>query len=169
LILAGILLLGDVLLAPDVSTLVIGTLAVAVGAFEIIYAFWARGWVGFVLQLALGALYVVPGSVLLSQPIFGAPMSDPSSGVLFVTYVLGLLLLLSGLLRIALGFFLWADIGWTMLLSGLFGSLAGIVILTGFPKATLWLLALLLGVDLIAQGVAWLANAWATSERRQVQ
>ena len=49
---------------------------------------------------------------------------------------------------------------WIMLLSGVFGVLAGIVILTGFPMTGLWVLGFLLGVDLISHGLGWLAYAW---------
>jgi hypothetical protein len=39
-----------------------------------------------------------------------------------------------------------------MLLSGLFGALAGLSILTGLSRATLWSLAFLLSIDLVAWG-----------------
>jgi uncharacterized membrane protein HdeD (DUF308 family) len=42
---------------------------------------------------------------------------------LIITYVLGLLLLISGFVRILLGFSHWKDAGWIMLLSGAFGVL----------------------------------------------
>jgi uncharacterized membrane protein HdeD (DUF308 family) len=52
-----------------------------------------------------------------------------------------------------------------MLLSGLFGVLAGLVILTGFPMTGLWVLGFLLGVDLISHGVGWLTYAWQPTAR----
>jgi uncharacterized membrane protein HdeD (DUF308 family) len=79
---------------------------------------------------------------------------------LILTYVLGLLFLASGVVRILLGFSHWKEAGWVMLLSGAFGVLAGLVILTGFPKTGLWVLGFMLGVDLIFHGVAWLTYAW---------
>jgi uncharacterized membrane protein HdeD (DUF308 family) len=57
----------------------------------------------------------------------------------------------------------WQEHGWIMLLSGLFGALAGISILTGFPRTTLWGLALLLGIDLLAHRAARLSYAWLPS------
>jgi uncharacterized membrane protein HdeD (DUF308 family) len=76
-----------------------------------------------------------------------------------LVYGLGLLLLLSGAIRIWLGAASWHRYGWIMVLSGLFGALAGLVILTGLAT-TSWGLALLLGIDLMAHGVAWLMLAW---------
>jgi uncharacterized membrane protein HdeD (DUF308 family) len=46
-----------------------------------------------------------------------------------------------------------------------FGVLAGLVILTGFPKTGLWVLGFLLGVDLISHGIAWLSYAWQPVRR----
>jgi uncharacterized membrane protein HdeD (DUF308 family) len=84
---------------------------------------------------------------------------------LIITYALGLLLLVSGFVRILLGFSHWRDAGWIMLLSGVFGILAGLIILTGFPSTGLWVLGFVLGVDLISHGIAWLTYAWRPAAR----
>jgi uncharacterized membrane protein HdeD (DUF308 family) len=151
LILVGLTVVADVTLATVVSAVVIGVLAIIGGAFEVIHAFWTRGWGGFGWQILLGVLYVVLGIVLVSQPVVGA---------LRLTYALGLLFLVSGVVRIILAIAHWHEIGWIMLLSGAFGVLAGLVILTGFPLTALWVLGLLLGIDLISHGWAWLTYAW---------
>jgi uncharacterized membrane protein HdeD (DUF308 family) len=151
MILAGILVLGDVALATVISTLFVGWTAIVTGAFEVIHAFWTKGWGGFVWQILLGILYIAFGMVLVSQPVASA---------LILTYVLGLLFLISGFVRILLSFSHWSEAGWIMLLSGLFGVLAGLVVLTGFPLTGLWVLGFLLGVDLISHGVGWLTYAW---------
>jgi uncharacterized membrane protein HdeD (DUF308 family) len=87
-------------------------------------------------------------------------VTQPIASALILTYVLGLLLLISGIVRILLGVSHWKNAGWIMLLSGAFGVLAGLVILTGFPMTGLWVLGLLLGVDLMSHGIAWLTYAW---------
>jgi uncharacterized membrane protein HdeD (DUF308 family) len=74
--------------------------------------------------------------------------------------VLGLLLFVSGIVRILLSFRYWGDGGWLMLVSGIFGVLAGLVILSGWPVTGLWVLGALLGIDLIVHGLAWLAHGW---------
>jgi len=151
---AGIVVLADLALVAVISTMFIGDVAVAVGAVEILHAFWTKGAGGLPWRALLGVLYLAVGIVLLRQP---------ASGALILTYVLGLVLLLSGLVRIRLGVGSWKENGWVMLLSGLFGALAGLAILTGFPRTTLWVLALLLGVDLLVHGVAWLSYVWLPS------
>jgi uncharacterized membrane protein HdeD (DUF308 family) len=157
LIVAGLVVLGDVALATVISTLFIGVVAIVGGAFEVVHAFWTKGWGGFLWQILLGVLYVAFGVVLVSQPLAAA---------LVLTYVLGLLLLMSGLVRIALGITHWREVGWIMLLSGIFGVFAGLVILTGFPTTGLWVLGLVLGIDLISHGAAWLTFGWLTGAVR---
>jgi uncharacterized membrane protein HdeD (DUF308 family) len=146
LILAGIFILGDIALATLISAALIGATAIAVGVFEIVHAFWTRGWGGLAWHVVLGVLYVALGIVLVAEPLSS----------LILTYVLGLLLLLSGILRILHGVTHWKEVGRIMLVSGAFGVLAGLVILSGFPRTTFWLLGLLLGIDLISHGTAWL-------------
>jgi uncharacterized membrane protein HdeD (DUF308 family) len=156
LILAGVFVLGDIAIAALISTMFIAVVAIVAGAFEIVYAFWAKQWGGFAWQIILGVLYVAFGVVL---------WSEPASGALLLTYVLGLLLLISGLVRILFSYSHWRQAGQVMLLSGVFGSLAGVVVLTGFPKTTLWVLGLLLGIDLLSHGIAWLTYAWLRAAR----
>lgn len=151
MIVAGFLVLGDVVLFTVISAIFIGWTAIVAGAFEIVHAFWTKGWGGFVWQLLLGAIYLGVGIVLLSQPVTGA---------LILTYVLGLLLLISGVVRVLVGIGHWQQSGWVMVASGVFGVLAGLVILTGFPKTGLWVLGLLLGIDLLSHGIGWLTYAW---------
>ena len=153
---AGILVLGDIMLVTLISTMFIGWVSIFTGAFEIIHAFWTKGWGGFVWQVLLGILYIAVGVVLVSQPVASA---------LILTYVLGLALLISGIVRILVGISHWREAGWIMLLSGIFGVLAGLVILTGFPMTGLWVLGFLLGVDLISHGIGWLAYAWLPTAR----
>ena len=156
LILGGIFVLGDVALATLISTLLIGYTAIVVGAFEIVHAFWTKGWGGFIWQLLLGALYIVFGLMVVRQP---------ASGALILTFVLGLVLLASGVVRIIVGVRQWRDTGWIMVVSGLFGIAAGLIILSGWPTSGIWVLGLLLGIDLISHGIAWLTYGWLPASK----
>jgi len=73
---------------------------------------------------------------------------------------------MSGLVRVLLSFSHWRAAGWLMLLSGAFGIVAGLIILTGFPTTGLWVLGLVLGIDLISHGAAWLTFAWLPAGNR---
>jgi len=156
LILGGLFVLGDIALATLVSALFIGFTAIIVGAFEILHAFWTKGWGGFIWHVILGALYIVFGWTVVNQPV---------SGALVLTLVLGLIFLASGVVRIIVAFRNWREAGWLMLISGIFGILAGLIILSGWPTSSIWVLGLLLGIDLISHGVAWLTYGWMPSAR----
>jgi uncharacterized membrane protein HdeD (DUF308 family) len=151
MIVAGFLVLGDIALFTVISTIFIGWMAIFAGGFEVVHAFWTKGWGGFLWQLVLGILYIAFGIVLITQPVASA---------LILTYVLGLLLVASGIVRIFVGISHWRQAGWLMLISGIFGILAGFVILTGFPATGFWVLGLVLGIDLLLHGVGWLTYAW---------
>jgi uncharacterized membrane protein HdeD (DUF308 family) len=115
-----------------------------------------KGWGGFLWQILLGALYLAFGLVLLTQP---------ASGALILTYFLGAVLFASGLIRCVLSFAHWRQNGWMMLISGIFGVLAGILILFCFPSISVWVLGFQLGVDLISHGLAWLLYALRSVRR----
>lgn len=151
-IVAGIIVLGDVVVATIISAFFIGIVAIAAGIFEIVHAFWTKGWGGFIWQIILGILYIVAGYILVTQPVAGA---------LALTWVIGIVLVASGVVRIFLGFTHWAAGGWLLLLSGIFGIIAGLIILSGWPVTGLWIIGLLLGFDLIFHGVGWIFHAWA--------
>jgi uncharacterized membrane protein HdeD (DUF308 family) len=153
---AGILALGDVVFATIISVKLIGITAIVAGAFEIMHAFWTKGWGGFLWQILLGVLYLAFGLVLLTQP---------ASGALILTYFLGAVLFASGLIRCVLSFAHWRQNGWMMLISGIFGVLAGLLILFGFPSISVWALGFLLGIDLISHGLAWLLYALRSVRR----
>ncbi len=151
MIAAGVLALSDVVFATLISVKLVGLTVIAVGAFEILHAYWTKGWGGFLWQILLGAIYLGFGLVLLTQP---------ASGALILTYFLGALLLASGIIRCVLSFAHWRQNGWMMLISGAFGLLAGLLILFGIAGISLWALGFLLGVDLLSHGVAWLLYAF---------
>lgn len=155
-VIAGFVVLGNLALATLLSVLVIGWCAIIAGIFEIVHAFWTKGWGGFVWQIILGLLYVAAGVLILYQPV---------TGVLFLTWLLGIFFIASGIVRIFVGFGSWAESGWLLLLSGIFGIIAGIVILAGWPVTGIWVIGFLLGIDLIFHGVGWLVFGGKSADR----
>ncbi|MGD9845252.1 MAG: HdeD family acid-resistance protein [Variibacter sp.] len=147
----GLVVLTDVAFFTLVSAIFIGWMAVAAGALEIVHAFGTKGWGGILWQVALGVLYVTFGLALLNQPLVGA---------FVLTYVLALTLLASGIIRILISLANWNAAGLVLLISGLFGVLAGVIILMRFPASGAFLLGALLGIDLLLHGIGWLFSAW---------
>lgn len=165
MILAGLAVLADVAFASLISSVFIGVTAIAVGICEIVYAVWTRGWGGLPWQMLLGLLYIVLGLVLVG--VAGSSVMiltyvfvrSARQGELLLTYGLGLVLLLSGIVRILMGLSRWHTGGWMMLFAGIFGIVAGLIVLAEFPKTGLWIFGLLLGIDLVVHGAAWLGYA----------
>ncbi|MBR1177317.1 HdeD family acid-resistance protein [Bradyrhizobium sp. KB893862 SZCCT0404] len=156
LIAAGFLALGDLAFATIISVKFIGLTAIAAGGFEIAHAFWIKEWGSFLWRIVLGALYLAFGLILLTQP---------ASGALILTYFLGAVLFASGVIRCVLSFAYWRQNGWMMLISGIIGTIAGVLILFGFPDISVWALGFLLGVDLISHGLAWLLYALQSARK----
>jgi uncharacterized membrane protein HdeD (DUF308 family) len=144
---AGIIALGNTVATTLVSTMVLGICAIVGGGFEIAHACWTKGWGGFIWQVLLGVLLLAAGVVLVAHPMAGS---------LVLTYVFGLVLLVSGVLRVVLGMRLWARLGGVLVLSGIFGIGAGLVVLAGWPATGLWVIGFVLGVDMVMQGAGWL-------------
>ena len=99
---------------------------------------------------AVGGLYVLAGGVLLYNPVASS---------LLLTLVFAASLIVSGAIRVWLSFRYWHQLGWVLLISGLIGILAGVVILTGWPVTGLWVFGLCLGIDLLFFGVWWVGYA----------
>jgi uncharacterized membrane protein HdeD (DUF308 family) len=165
MILAGGAILADVAFAALVSSAFIGATAIGVGICEIVHAFRTRRWGALPWQILLGLLYMAVGIVLVGgggsgdMIVASGVARSARSGELLLTYGLGLLLAVSGIVRILLGLSRWRAGGWVMLLAGTFGVVAGLIVLAEFPKTGFWIFGLLLGLDLLVHGAAWLGFA----------
>src|SRR5208337_2691113 len=93
LLIAGAIVLGDVVLASVISAIFIGWAILIAGILEIVHAFSARGWKGFLLDLLVGALYIIGGWMLLSNPL-AASVS--------ITLAIGVIWIVSGIFRMVL-------------------------------------------------------------------
>lgn len=147
LIVVSIIVFGHLVAATLVSTILIGTMLILGSLFQIVHAFAERRWGGFALSLLVGLLYLATGLMLAI---------NPAAGSLAITLLFAAFLLASGVVRIVLAFRFWHMWGWLLLVSGVLGILAGLVIMTGYPATGLWVLGLCLGVDLFVHGLWWL-------------
>ncbi len=161
LLIGGLIILGgDYVFASAITAIFIGWAILIVGIFQIAHAFSSVGWKGFVLDLLLGLLYIAAGYILLANPL---------SGAIKLTLILGIIWIVSGIFRIILSFSLWREAGWSLLLSGIVGALAGGLILAEWPQSGLWVLGLLLGIDLLFHGFAWIAYSLSLPSRQAPQ
>ena len=69
---AGIVALGSMVMAPVASEIVVGGMKDVAGADEIIGAFQMNSWGKFVIWALLGVLYVIAGFLTFENPLFAA-------------------------------------------------------------------------------------------------
>lgn len=147
-IFTGLFVLGDVVAATVISAFLIGILLLVAGAAEVFQAFSAQYWRGFLLRLLVGALYIVAGLMLVT---------DPARASITLTLVFALALIASGIVRIVQAVQYWEWFGVLLLISGIVGIAAGLIILSKWPVSGLWVLGAVVGIDLLLHGLWWIS------------
>jgi uncharacterized membrane protein HdeD (DUF308 family) len=148
-VLAGFIALGSVAMATVATVLVVGIMMLIAGAAEVFNAFQVKTWGSFLLWLVLGLLYIVAGLVTIENPLLAATL---------LTFVLGISLLASGIMRIILAFGMKEGMPWLgVALSGAITLLLGLIILAHWPVSSIFILGMFLGIDLVFAGAGWIA------------
>ncbi len=150
------LLLGIAAIAfPWVATLsleiAIGLLLILAGAAQGVQSFSIPRWKGFLLSVALSALALILGVLMVFFPFAGAAT---------LTAFVAAYLLLGGVMKTVFALQVKPVIGWGWsLVSGLLSLLLGLLILLLLEDSFLWVLGLLLGIDFLFAGIWMLALA----------
>jgi len=146
----GILALGAVVFTTLASVIFLGVLLMIGGVVQVFHAHRARKWSGFFLYILSGILYLIVGMMVAA---------NPAAGALTLTLLLGAIFMVGGLFRIIASAILrFENWGWTML-SGIITLILGILIWQQWPAASLWVIGLFIGIDLIVYGWAWIILA----------
>jgi len=142
------------LICPLVTTLVsmvfFGWLLVFSGVAEMLMAFQARQWGGFILNLLAGILELIVGLLVLRSPLLSAEV---------MTLFLAAYLLVGGLFRMVTAFALAFPGYGLVALSGFISALLGLMLVMQWPGSGLWFIGLCVGIDLLMNGSAWVAFA----------
>ena len=135
------------------TELVIGTVLVVAGAFEVIAGARSRDREGRLWLVFLGLAAIAAGGLLLAFPL---------AGILSLAFVVGVLLVAQGVIRVLYAWRRWRvpGAGW-WLSGGTLAVLLGGLILLLWPGIAPWLLGVLVGVDLIVSGWRNIAVAMA--------
>src|SRR5690606_633310 len=121
------------------------------GALQVIQSFQIKGWGGFIWALLFGLLTLAVGLSLIF---------DPLAGMISLTILVAVLFLVTGIVKIMLSFSLRPLTGWGwVLLSGVVSLVLGIMILADILSAATQVLGILLGIELISNGVLFLFTA----------
>lgn len=156
LLVLGILAFFNLLLASVVTVYYVGFLMLLGGVAQVAHAFRVRSWGRFGLWAASGALYALAGALVIANPLLATAL---------LTLAIAAALLVAGVLRLVVAIREGPRHRWGRVLAGgLLSIVAGLVILSGWPVSSLWILGMFLAVDLIVQGWAWLSVGRALGE-----
>jgi uncharacterized membrane protein HdeD (DUF308 family) len=135
------------MLATLAATVMVGWLILIFGLFALFGAFSIHGTGPFFAALLLGLLALAAGSFLLFSPLAGA---------VALTLVAGVILMLQG------AFELRPAKGWGgMLVSGIASIVVAMIIIDRWPAISLIALGILLGVNFLTTGIAYIATSRA--------
>lgn len=154
----GLLILGfiaatNLLVATVASVFYVGIMMLIGGIIEIFHSFSVKSWGSFFWWFLSGLLYAAAGVLTFMNPALATAI---------LTFILCIALIASGILKIWVGFTSRADKGWGWIVAaGVVTVIAGLILASGWPVNSLWLLGLFLAIDLIFQGWSFIIFGFA--------
>jgi uncharacterized membrane protein HdeD (DUF308 family) len=149
-VIVGVLAINFAFIATMAKVFVYGILVLVAGFTELIHAFMVRNLRGFALHLLAAALYLFVGVFMLEDPVRAATV---------LTLLLAAVFFVGGLLRmifsVAMRFPAWP---W-VLLNGVIDLVLGVLVFSGWPETSLWVLGVFIGIDLLLHGWSWIILA----------
>jgi uncharacterized membrane protein HdeD (DUF308 family) len=150
LIILGFLAVGAATYTSLMTVVFLGVILLIGGIAKLVYSFWVREWSGFFLSLLIGLFYTVTGALFLAKPI---------AALAALTLIIGSLFVISGVFKIVAALsYRFEHWGW-ILFSGVISLLLGGLVLAEWPAASLWVIGLFVGIDLIFYGWTWVILA----------
>jgi uncharacterized membrane protein HdeD (DUF308 family) len=148
----GTILLGSPVIGTLATVTTVAVLILLGGGAEMVGPFWCREWSGFYLALLSGALWVLLGLMLLSDPIQGG---------IRLTILLASFLFAGGTCK-AVAAIAHRFEGWSwLLLSGAVDVALGVLIWRVPPISGVTIIGVLVGISMIFRGVSWLMVGFA--------
>ncbi|HKR83855.1 MAG TPA: DUF308 domain-containing protein [Terriglobales bacterium] len=145
----GLLLILYPLFAAKITTIVIGSILIIAGVFELMQALRAHTVGAFFMRLLLGVVYGFGGVVLLLNPLWG---------VAVLTVALGVMLVVEAGAAAVLAFQMKPISGWGWLLfDAAITAILGFLILAHWPASSIWAIGTLVGAALFIRGVTRIA------------
>ena len=126
---------------------VLSVVLLVAGVATIIGSFWTGKWGGFLVHMLVGMLYVAASFVMTKDPLLSVAVITAFVAITFI--VMGLFRILAAL---TVRFPQW---GWS-LLNGCVTFLLGLVILRDFREGDWWIIGLLVGIEMLFAGLAWI-------------
>lgn len=145
LILLGLVAISAAVFTTIASIIFLGSILMIGGIIALITTLtsWRHKTSAFILHLIMSVLYLIAGISLILHPIIGAESLTLLLAVFYI--ILGIFRILSSIIiRLP-------DWGWR-LLSGLIALLLGIIIMAYWPAASLFIIGLFIGIELLFNG-----------------
>lgn len=140
-----------------VSMLFLGVLFVIAGFSQLVDVFQCRRWKPAFWYALIALLYIFGGFLIIYDPFVASAL---------VTILLASIFMVIGLSRLMMAFSSKQTAGWGWLtFAGLIAIILGMIIMLQWPISGLWVIGLLIAVQLIIDGWAYLFIALAM--RRQ--
>lgn len=145
-ILGGIFALFNPLSATFAAEQLAGFLFLFVGVLQFFALFTVRGTGAKIFAAIGGIIGVLLGFELLTQPM---------QGILTLTMVVAILFMATGIVRTISAFSLRGTAGFVpVLFSGIISIILAIMIFSGYPESSTFILGVLLAVELISNGIS---------------
>jgi uncharacterized membrane protein HdeD (DUF308 family) len=150
LLVCGTLALAFPFIASVFAISFLSVLLLVAGVATLVGAFWTGKWGGFLVNLLVGLLYVAAGFVVSERP---------GISILLVTVFVAVSFMVMGIFRVLAAMVIrFPQWGWT-LLNGCVTFLAGLVIYRQLPQSAVWVIGLLVGLEMLFNGWAWIMLA----------
>lgn len=131
------------------SVVFIGFLITLCGSIVLLdtFTFWWGKWSGFLMHMVMSLVYIAVGLMLIENPLLASAT---------LTLILGIFYLFMGLVRISYSLAMRvAKWQWTFV-NGFISLLLGILIITNLPSASLFIIGLFVGLDILFIGLVYL-------------
>ena len=126
------------------SVNILGVFLFAGGILQGVHAFQSSGWKSVSVQMIFAIIYIVGAIYVWAFPIPALEVFTLWMAAFF--FVTGILRLISAFQHRQFGEWIW------MALSAVVSIVLGVLIMNGFPTASLWLPGFLIAIELLLQG-----------------
>lgn len=152
MVLGGIIAILSPVLASAAVVWLLGWLLIISGLVQGIGLLGARNHPMFWLQLIPAVLGILVGLLLLR---------DLAQGMLVISLLLIVFFMIEGISKIVFALTVRPLANWFWVLaSGILGVVLAVILWGSLPVTALWLIGLLLGINLISEGLALVALVW---------
>ncbi|MEM6638161.1 MAG: DUF308 domain-containing protein [Pseudomonadota bacterium] len=156
-IIGGTFALANPIAATLAATAIAAWMFIIVGVLQIIGGFRQGGVGAKIWTVLLGLLGIFVGVSILQHPL---------AGMVALTTVVAVTFLVAGLFKVVLSFSLEERrFFWVFLLSGVVSVGLAVMIFSNFPQSAAVMLGILLGIDLISNGVVIVALGLSTPDQ----